>query len=118
MKSHPLLAVLLVALLIVGCANPLLQSGETLEAIGQQFLQTGQLYDGLLDQGLITKDQYKPWATFATHFKFAYPQAVATWRAAKAANDRESVDKAAEVILALKNQLTILIIAALQYANK
>jgi hypothetical protein len=44
-----------------------------------QFLRVGALYDKLLDHKIITPEQYRPWATFAAHFKRAYREIVKLW---------------------------------------
>lgn len=47
--------------------------------VSAQFLRVGALYDKLLDEKIVTPEQYRAWATFATHFKKVYPQIVRLW---------------------------------------
>ena len=47
--------------------------------VATQFLRVGALYDKLLDDKIITPEQYRAWATFAVHFKRAYPEIVKLW---------------------------------------
>jgi len=47
--------------------------------VSTQFLRVNTLYNKLLDDKIITPDQHRPWATFAAHFKRAYPEIVKLW---------------------------------------
>jgi len=47
--------------------------------VSTQFLRVNALYNKLLDDQIITPEQHRPWATFATHFKRAYPEIVKLW---------------------------------------
>jgi hypothetical protein len=85
-------------------------SGEVLDAVGQQFLATGKMYDQLFEQGSLTPAEYRPWAVFAERFKLVYEPAVKAWLAA--ASTQEKGD-AADAILAVKNELLTFYIAAL-----
>lgn len=101
------LLLILLAYLLSSCAGPrgYVASGEALAAIGQQFVQTGHLYDTLLEKKLITPEQYRPWAAFAKEFQWSYPKAVEMWRLAVRSEDAAAAGKLEEVVLALKNQL-------------
>ncbi len=85
-------------------------SGETLDAVGQQFLSTGKMYDQLFEQGSISAADYRPWAVFAERFKLVYEPAVKSWLAAQTQQEKGD---AAKVILAVKNELLSFYIAAL-----
>lgn len=89
-------------LLLVACATKtqtLVVTGETLDAVGKQFVTTGQLYDQLLATNKITGDDYRVWANFAKTFKVVYPQAVQAWKTGK------STDDTLQLLLNLKSQL-------------
>lgn len=99
-----LLLVLVLASATGGCATSdksrsLVITGETLDAVGQQFVQTGRLYDRLLDAEKITKDEYRDWANYAKRFQLIYPEAVQAWTAGR------STDDTIDLILRLKSQL-------------
>jgi hypothetical protein len=47
--------------------------------VSTQFLRVNTLYNKLLDDKIITLEQHRAWATFAAHFKTAYPQIVRLW---------------------------------------
>ncbi len=85
-------------------------SGEALDAVGQQFLTTGKMYDQLFDQGSISAADYRPWAVFAERFKLVYEPAVKAWLAAQSSQEKGD---AADAILAVKNELLSFYIAAL-----
>lgn len=85
-------------------------SGEALDAVGQQFLTTGKLYDQLFEQGSLTPAEYRPWAVFAERFKLIYEPVVKSWLAAR--TNQEKGD-ATDAILAIKNELLAFYLAAL-----
>jgi len=85
-------------------------SGEVLDAVGQQFLTTGKLYDQLFEQGSVSAQDYKQWANFAQRFKLVYEPAVKSWLAAQSQQEKGD---AADAILAVKNELLSFYIAAL-----
>lgn len=91
-----------------GCSNakPFVVSGETLDAVGKQFISVANLYNTLLDTKQVSPETYKKWAAFAVHFKVAYPVAVSTWKNARAANDQGLEKKNAELIQTLVKQLS------------
>ncbi len=103
-------AVLFLALFAVACGvNQWRMSGEALDAVGQQFLSTGKLYDTLFEQGSLTAEEYRPWAAFAERFKVIYEPAVKSWLAAQTVKDKND---AANILLAVKNELLAFYIAA------
>lgn len=85
-------------------------SGEALDAVGQQFLATGKIYDQLFEAGSISAAQYRPWAVFAEKFVLVYEPAVKAWLAAQSQQEKGD---AADVVLAVKNELLSFYIAAL-----
>lgn len=112
-----LVGVVILVSVLVACAGPrgLVGSGEALNALGLQFVQTGNLYDRLLEQKLITVDRYRIWARFARDFQFAYPKAVEMWRLAVQAEDPASERALEEVILSLKSQLVVYVLEGAAY---
>ena len=85
-------------------------SGETLDAVGKQFLATGKIYDQLFEQGSISAADYRPWAVFAEKFKTVYEPIVKSWLAAQSVQEKGD---AADAVLAIKNELLSFYIAAL-----
>lgn len=109
-RLRRVLLALLLGAAVAGCAalggdRTLLVTGETLDAVGQQFVRTGQLYNRLLDEKLISEEQYREWARFAKRFQVAYPVAVDLWKEARVSTSVEDERRALEVVLTLKNQL-------------
>lgn len=80
-------AVLIFALISAGCAtgSPVVMTGEAIDAIGYQFLQTGNLMDRLHAEKKITNTEYGKWRSFTERFKVLYPSAVASWQAGQGA---------------------------------
>ena len=104
-------AMLVLCLGLVACnLSQWRMSGEALDAVGQQFLTTGKMYDQLFEQGSISAGDYRPWAVFAERFKLVYEPAVKAWLAAKSSQEKGD---AADAILAVKNELLSFYIAAL-----
>ncbi len=104
-------AFFLLLLGLVACGiNQWRMSGEALDAVGQQFLATGKLYDQLFEQGSISAAEYRPWAQFAERFKLVYEPAVKSWLSARSAQEKGD---AADAIIAVKNELLSFYIAAL-----
>lgn len=85
-------------------------SGEALDAVGQQFLTTGKIYDEMFEAGSISAVQYRPWAVFAEKFVLVYEPAVKAWIAGQSQQEKGD---AADVVLAVKNELLAFYIAAL-----
>lgn len=117
-----LVPILLVPLLAgSGCvsgAKALIVSGEALNAAGQQFVQVAGLYNDMLDKGVITPEQYRPWKTFGGHFQFAFPKAVQLWTDARAAHDAEKERQAETLIRSLTTDLAVFATQVYQYLAK
>ncbi len=72
---------LLMALALAGCAtSTTLLTGQGILAMGGIFVATADTYNQLLDQGVITDEEYGEWAVFAWQFKQAYPSLVNVYR--------------------------------------
>ena len=80
---------LLVALLLSGCAHKagFVVTGHSLLELEHQFSVVADAMDKGLDSGAVSPDEYKAWRAFGERFQVAYPRAVSTWRASRAAND-------------------------------
>lgn len=69
--------------------------------LGLQFTRVGVLYDKLYGDKVITLERYRRWATFATHFKVAYPQLVELWKNAAEGSGRAVGERSRAEALAL-----------------
>lgn len=99
----------------------LIVSGEGLDAVGVQFVATGDAMNATLDrQGLnaetcaaaapsspagATCATYRKWAAFARKFKPAYASAVGVWKAAEASQDEELLAQAGAIVASLGAEL-------------
>ena len=103
-RVHYCYALFLCVALLSSCAGNkgMLVSGKTIIEVGNQFVETGKLYDNLFTTGKITAGEYKQWAIFANRFKMVYPAVADSWKAATNSDDAVG---AANAILALKNEL-------------
>ena len=104
------LAVVILALFALSaCAsNKLVLSGTALDAIGQSFVVTANLYNSLHEAGKITDDEYRAFAMFAKQFKVIYPVAVDTWQAVKEnpeLAENKQTETLTDQILKLKQRL-------------
>lgn len=108
---------LLLMVLAVACSSvkPFVISGESLDAIGKQFVTVGNLYNSMLSTQQITPEQYRPWATFAKKFQQTYPSSVAAWKKARIANDQIAENKVSEAITLLTAQLQEFALLALRF---
>ena len=94
---------------LASCAgNQLALSGAAIDAMGQTFITTANLYNALHTAGKITDDEYRVFAVFAKQFKVIFPVAVDTWQAIESnpelAED-EQTEALTDQILKLKQQL-------------
>lgn len=102
--------------LLAGCAAKTTQTGlaltgQSLVGVGSQFVAAGRVYTAQcvpapVDPKLVPfcagfKD-------FAPKFQQAYPQAVATWRAAVAGNDAAKAKGAEAAVLQLSTDLAVI----------
>jgi len=72
-RSSRALPIILLAFL-VACATPkaTLITGETILVMGQTFVDTGEAYNTLHDQGIVSDEEYRDWAKFAKQFMATY----------------------------------------------
>jgi len=107
--------VVFLTFVLAGCATTsLVQTGETIDAIGKQFVATAQMYNTYHDAGLITDDEYRTWATFARRFKVFYPELVDSWMIFADKPDAAGAAEIAQQINTLKSQLLVFYLTAIQ----
>jgi len=107
--------VVVLGFVLSGCTTTsLVQTGETLDAIGKQFVATAQIYNTYYDAGLVTKEEYRTWAEFATLFKVYYPRLVDSWMIFADTPDAAGAAEIAQQINTLKNQLLVFYLTAVQ----
>lgn len=82
----------------------ILEAGRTLDAVGQTFAQTYDLYNAAYLAGRVPETSYRKWVSFASDFQVAYPLAVEAFKGATTAQDRSA---ALERALKLKTDLLI-----------
>lgn len=95
---------LLPLLMLVACkhVDPYIATGESLKALGQDFIAAGAAMNDLATSHAITPEQYTTWARFATKFKPSYALAVRTWTFATSEKDKQDVQ---DIIIDLSGQL-------------
>lgn len=69
--------------------------------LGGQFVRVHDLYNKMLDDKVITPEQYRGWVTFATHFKATYPQIIELWKNATEGSGRAVGEQSRAETLAL-----------------
>jgi len=102
-RSSRVLPIILLAFVIQGfaaCATPrtTLITGETILVMGQTFVDTGEAYNTLHDQGIVSDEEYRDWAKFAKQFMATYRPLVNLY---KAYATGESQDKSKETQIAM-----------------
>ncbi len=100
MKIFVLLLCLALVLPASSCAGDkaLLITGESLDAVGQQFIETGAAMNAALEAKVITPPTYARWAVFARKFKQSFPLARHLWEAAADARDEKLQAQATAVV--------------------
>lgn len=122
MKTLAAALVVAVMLLMGGCATApsvpgqvstetqaILDAGRTLDAVGQTFGQTYDLYNNLYIRGQVPEEAYRKFVSWASDFQVAYPLAVAAFKAATTPGDRSA---ALERGLKLKTDLLLYFVGA------
>lgn len=107
-RSLPLWAVLFVfqpvawhALSACTHDQALIVTGESLDALGQQFAELGPAMNEARQAGTISADTYAGWRAFGRKFQATYPLACNLWRAADAAKDDRLQVQAGAIVAAL-----------------
>jgi hypothetical protein len=95
-------------LLLAACTHQqaMLATGESFVALGETFATTAGLMDIALEQGLVSPDEYRTWATFVRHFKLVYVPAADLYAAALSAGDTDAAGHAAAVLAELSAGLS------------
>lgn len=88
--------------------QPLAISGETLIAVGQQFVDVANLYNAqcVHDVKPAMTSFCAQFRTFAPKFKTGYPLAVSLWQTARRTNDTAAAKTAGDAILELATGVT------------
>lgn len=81
-------------------------TGESLDALGRQFVATNDAMTKARLAGAVTADGYAQWRTFGRKFQAAYPLALDLWRAADASGDERLQAQAAAMLAALGADLS------------
>lgn len=87
----------------------ILEAGRTLDAVGQTFGQTYDLYNNLYLRGQVPEEAYRKFVSWASDFQVAYPLAVSAFKAATTPGDRSA---ALERALKLKTDLLLYFVGA------
>lgn len=82
----------------------ILEAQRTLDAVGQTFGQTYDLYNNLYMTGKVPEEAYRKFVSWAGDFQVAYPLAVQAFKAATTPGDRSA---ALERALKLKTDLLL-----------
>lgn len=112
----PKVAVLVLAVLLAGCAmfsQSLEVTGTSILGVGEQFeAVSAQVVKGCANQAIpkTTCDRYR---VFGENFKRTYPLTVGLWDSARKAGDAKSQGKAEDVIRSLAVDLSKLAVEAL-----
>ena len=103
---------LLGALLVVltACASigqGLVVSGESLKAVGTEFIAVAEVYQKGCAAQTIKPDQCAAFRSFGLRFQQAYPLTVTLWGVARNANDAATAKKAEAIIQSLVADLSV-----------
>ncbi len=104
------LLLLLSLILLVGCASigqSLVVSGESLKAVGNEFIAVADVYVRGCAAQTISLSQCVAFRDFGEKFKVAYPMAIQLWGVARNANDVATAKKAEDVIKSLMTDLSV-----------
>lgn len=102
-------ALLVGLILLTACAgkvDPIIASGNALDAVGGAFLSVARAYDQAIDQKLITPAQYNSWKKVGQEIQKDYGPAVAAWTAATNINDAVKITESKAKVAAIVAQLT------------
>jgi len=111
-SSRVLPIILLMSL--VACATPrtTLITGETIFVMGQTFEDTGEAYNQLHDQGIVSDEEYRDWAKFARQYKATYRPLVNLYKAYAIGEtqDRAKEEQIATMLSTLNQELLLYLI--------
>ena len=106
---------LVVLAMVLSCASArpaLIVTGQTLHVAADTFVETSALMDRGLDQGVVTVEQYRTWATFGKRYQVAYPLAVKAWSIAVQTESYAAQKSAADTISQLVSELAQFYVSA------
>jgi hypothetical protein len=86
-------------------AGNLLTTGQSIDALGQQFLTVGNQIRAAKAAGSISDADYAKWTGFVAQFKVGFPQAETAWQTAYKAGDLNAPGATVDLVITLKNQL-------------
>ena len=97
------LALPLVLIVLAACthAQAWRASGESIDALGRTFLETGRALDAAYDAKLVTEQQYDRWRAFVAYWQPVYDLAADRWLH----GDDTASEHAAAVLAALSAEL-------------
>jgi hypothetical protein len=101
--------------LVASCTSTtqgLLVSGESLKAVGTQFVAAGPAFVTGCQAGTIKPVDCQTFKAFGEKFKQEYPLAISLWQAAVNANDAAAAKNAAAVIMSLATDLSAIALQA------
>lgn len=116
-----LATVTLILTLLAGCASTTTQtglasSGQTLTAVGTQFVSVATVYTAHCKAGPAPMGDLGTFCAgfkaFAPKFQASYPVAVSTWKTARIANDTAAAEGAEATVLLLATDLATLALEA------
>lgn len=94
---------------VSSATQAVLEAQRTLDAVGQTFGQTYDLYNDLYLRGQVPEEAYRKFVSWASDFQVAYPLAVSAFKAATTPGDRSA---ALERALKLKTDLLLYFVGA------
>jgi len=96
---------------LVACATPktTLITGETILVMGQTFVDTGNAYNQLHDQGIVSDEEYRDWAKFAKQYQATYRPLVNLYKAYATgeAQDKAKEEQIATMLSSLNQELLL-----------
>jgi uncharacterized lipoprotein YajG len=115
--------VAIVVLLLSGCSTmgqTLVVSGESLKALGNEFVQVSTMYKNGCDvTKTIKQSDCQNFKKFGENFQKTYPMSISLWEAARSANDKAATDKVEVVLNDLATNLSSFAVVVLQtYGGK
>ena len=116
LKQFALAVGIMFAIAACGGAKGFVITGKTLEALEGQFVATTAMYNNLLDQGVIDREEYDAYKVWGLRFQKEYPKAVDAYLIVADCTLRQistpevdlkcgDAEEITKVILAFKNQL-------------
>jgi len=121
LASYSLMVLLISSCATFGFGKSLIVTGESLKALGEQFVQVAGIYKqgcDLVVPRTIQQPQCAAFRTFGTHFQKSFPLTVQLWEAARSGNDQAMQGKIEDVIVDLATALSSFAVAVIQAGGK